>query len=257
MKKIIFSAIYLFTASFTFAQTATDFTANDCTGTSHHLFAELDAGKIIVAAFVMPCGSCAAPSLAAYNAVQSFATSNPGMVLFYLVDDAANTSCSTLSAWGTTNSMPLATSFSTASCKMSQYGTAGMPKIIVMGGTDHAVTYNLNSGVSTLGVQNAVNALLLSAGISEDAEASKFNLKVTPNPVIKDFQISYTLDAASSAKAEIFSSTGQLVYSNTEINQPAGEYKINIGENLSVEKGIYILKLTTDSTSKSIHFVIE
>ena len=57
MKKIVFSAIWLVTASFTFAQTATDFTANDCAGTSHHLFAELDAGKIIVAAFVMPCGS--------------------------------------------------------------------------------------------------------------------------------------------------------------------------------------------------------
>ena len=43
MKKIVFSAIYVFTASFTFAQTATDFTANDCAGTSHDLFAELDA----------------------------------------------------------------------------------------------------------------------------------------------------------------------------------------------------------------------
>ncbi len=257
MKKIVFSAIYVFTASFTFAQTATDFTANDCAGTSHHLFAELDAGKIIVAAFVMPCGSCASPSLAAYNAVQSFATSNPGMVLFYLVDDAANTSCSTLSAWGTTNSMPLATSFSTSSFKMSQYGTAGMPKIIVMGGTDHAVTYNLNSGVSTLGVQNAVNALLLSAGISEDLESADFNLKVTPNPVITDFQISYTLDAPSSVTAEIFSTTGQLVYSHNELNQPAGEYKMNVGENSKVEKGIYILKLTTDSKSKTIHFVIE
>ena len=257
MKKIVFSAVSIFAASFTFAQTATDFTANDCDGTSYHLFAELDAGKIIVAAFVMPCGSCASPSLAAYNAVQSFATSNPGMVSFYLVDDAANTSCSTLSTWGTTNSMPLATSFSTSSFKMSQYGTAGMPKIIVMGGTDHAVTYNLNSGVSTLGVQNAVNALLLSAGISEDLEAADFNLKVTPNPVINDFQISYTLDAPSSVTAEIFSTTGQLVYSHAEIKQPAGQYKINIGEKFSAEKGIYILKLTTDSTSKSIHFVIE
>lgn len=257
MKKLVISAISILTVSLTYAQTATDFTANDCAGTSHHLFAELDAGKIIVAAFVMPCGSCAAPSLAAYNAVQSYATSNPGTVLFYLVDDAANTSCPTLSAWGTTNAMPLATSFSTSSFVMSQYGTAGMPKIIVMGGTDHAVTYNLNSGVTTLGVQAAVDALLLNAGISENAESNAFNLKVTPNPVVKDFQLSYSLDKLSSVKAEIFSATGQLVYNTEELNQTTGDHKMNIGENVKLEKGVYILKITTDSKTETINFVVE
>ena len=256
MKKTVILGISILTASLTFAQTATDFTINDCAGTSHHLFAELDAGKIVVAAFVMPCGSCAAPSLAAYNAVQSYATSNPGKVVFYLVDDTGNTSCSTISAWGTTNAMPLATSFSSTSFVMSQYGTAGMPKIIVMGGTNHAVTYNLNSGVTTIGVQNAVNALI-SAGVSEISKTNNFNLKVTPNPVINELSYSYSIGKASNVNVEVFTLTGELMFTTTSMNQNAGEYNLTIGENLKLENGMYILKMTSDSKIETINFIVE
>ena len=101
MKKLSIAILTILCSGISFAQTtATDFTTNDCAGVSHTLFSELDAGKIIVAAFVMPCGSCSAPSLAAYNAVQSYAISNPNTVYFYLVDDAANTTCASLTSWG-------------------------------------------------------------------------------------------------------------------------------------------------------------
>ena len=56
-----------------FAQ-ATDFTTDDCNGVTHNLFDSLDAGNVIVIAWAMPCFSCIAPSLSAYSAVQSFAT---------------------------------------------------------------------------------------------------------------------------------------------------------------------------------------
>ena len=67
--------------------TATDFHVADCDGNSHHLFSELDSGKVVVIVWVMPCGPCATYALNAYAAVQTYSSSHPNRVLFYLVDD--------------------------------------------------------------------------------------------------------------------------------------------------------------------------
>jgi hypothetical protein len=256
MKKITLSLLTIFLTQISFSQTtATDFTANDCAGTSHHLFADLDAGKIVVVAFVMPCGSCIAPSQAAYAAVQSFASSNPGKVVFYITDDTGGTSCTTLNTWATTNSMPLATRFSTSSFVMSQYGTSGMPKIVVMGGADHAIVYNQNSGVTTNGVTAAINGLL-SAGVSEMITKNDFNMQVVPNPVVNDFKINYTLPQSSNVKLEIFSLTGESVFVKNEENQIQGVHSLNVEESIDLKKGMYVVKLTTDTKTETINFTV-
>ena len=258
MKKNILTVMSILTLNALFAQTtATDFTTNDCASTSHHLFAELEAGKVIVAAFVMPCGACAAPSLAAYNAVQSYATSNPNTVYFYLVDDSGNTSCTTLTNWGNTNSLTGATVFSGTDFRESDYGTSGMPKIVVIGGADHGIVYNANSGVTTQAVQTAIDGVLASAGLSNKQEATNFEMKVIPNPASSDFSFEYSLEKTSSVKIELVSLTGQVVYTQSEENQVAGEHKLNFGDKVNLEKGTYILTLVTDSKSESMNVVIE
>ena len=165
MKKYILRSLFvLFVTNVSFAQTtATDFTTNDCNGVSHNLFDSLDAGNVIVIGWVMPCGPCATYTLPAYSAVQSFATSHPGRVHFYLVDDYANTTCATLINWGNTNNMPLNTTFSSADINMLDYGTTGMPKVVVLGGDSHLIYYNENNSQPTFnGVQTAItNALTL------------------------------------------------------------------------------------------------
>lgn len=259
MKQVIisvFAAFYLLSATYS-QTTATDFTTNDCAGFSHNLFSELDAGKIIVVAFVMPCGSCAAPSLAAYNAVQSYSSSNPGTVLFYLVDDVANTSCSTLTSWGNSIPMPNATTFSSSSFTMSQYGTAGMPKIIVLGGTNHGVAYNQNSGVTTSGIQTVINNLLASASVNEDKNSKISNMKVIPNPVKGNLNIEYNLDNTTSVQIEIFSVTGELVFETKDNNQIPGNHKLTIDDNIKLDNGMYIFKLTTNSETEAINFIVE
>ena len=89
------------------AQTATNFTEEDCNSNSHTLFDELDEGKIIVIAWVMPCGSCSYFGSHAYDAVQTFTETHPGKVEFYLTDDYANTSCSNISSWGNANNIQI------------------------------------------------------------------------------------------------------------------------------------------------------
>lgn len=56
MKKLLLAFSQLLLSGFmAFGQTtATDFTVNDCGGTSHNLFTELDAGKVIVLCWPMP-----------------------------------------------------------------------------------------------------------------------------------------------------------------------------------------------------------
>jgi hypothetical protein len=97
---------------------ATDFTALDCDGVSHHLFSELDSGKVIVIAWVMPCVPCGSIALDAYTASLGYTNSNPGRLTFYLVDDFANTDCQSLFAWANNFGMGNCTRFSDPSIDM-------------------------------------------------------------------------------------------------------------------------------------------
>jgi hypothetical protein len=167
MKKILLiNALVCFSVGIVFAQTtATDFTTNDCNGVSHNLFSELDAGNVIVISWVMPCFGCIAPSLEAYYAVQSFATSHPGRVHFYIASDDGLDPCSSFINWGSNNNMPLNTTFNSVDTipNMYDYGAPGMPKVVVLGGASHLIYYNENNAQPTFnGVQTAItNALTL------------------------------------------------------------------------------------------------
>lgn len=257
IKKITFAALALITGvNMTIAQTtATDFTANDCVGVPHNLFTELDAGKIIVIAWVMPCGSCAAPSLAAYNAVQTFASSNPNTVYFYLVDDVANTSCASLTTWGNSNGMPDATKFSNATISMSDYGAPGMPKIVVMGGSNHSVTYNLNSGVTQTGVQNAISDLLASLSASELTTETNGEAIVVPNPVNGDFTVEYQMENVQLETIEIVNALGQVVYTTEHKAVGTGVQTVKFGSEIKLEKGLYTVRISNSSETQTTNFV--
>ncbi len=130
-----------------------------------------------------------------------------------------------------------------------------MPKIVVLGGTDHAVVYNQNSGVTTNNVTAAINGLI-AAGIEDVKEGKLFNMQVIPNPVVNDFKFNYTLDKTSTVKIEIFALTGSLVYDENEENQIQGAQSTSISDNGNLKKGMSILKLTTERRSENIQFTI-
>ncbi len=149
---------YVANANGTSGPTATDFNVLDCDGNSHHLYGELDAGKIIVIAWIMPCTSCINDPLNAHTIVQTYAASHPGRVVMYIADDYANSPCSTITGWSNFYGMTNSTKFSDPAITMSDYGVDGMPKIVVLGGSDHKVYYNENS--SSVGVDTAIDQAL-------------------------------------------------------------------------------------------------
>jgi len=250
--------VLFFSIGISFGQTnATDFTADDCDGNTHNLFTELDSGKIIVIAWVMPCAPCGTYSLPAYVSALSYSSSHPGKVLFYMADDFGTTSCGDLSAFATTYQITDCTIFSDATIKMTDYGTNGMPKVVVLGGTDHKVYYNEKEGsISTQGVDAAIDeALGLSNGITENTNI-KLKLSSFPNPANDVLNVSYELDRASELIFEVLNISGANV-----IRTKSKEYK---GPGIQTSEidvsglsgGAYFLKITTVFGSEMIMFTV-
>ena len=252
MKKTFLLAFAGLLSIFGFAQTATNFTVNDCAATSHTLFTELDAGKVVVLCWVMPCGMCVAGAKAAYNVVQGYQSTNPGKVVFYLADDLANTTCSSLSNWATTNAITNSTKFSNAAISMSNYGGAPsgmMAKTVVICGTNHSVVYNVNGTPSSTAMKSAIDGCL-ATGIADPVNEIA-TLQVFPNPADNSTGMSYSLSNASDVKIEIYNVLGEKVKSIFSGQQTAGEYHVNVNC-AELHNGIYFVKLAAGETEKTV-----
>ncbi len=233
---------------------ATDFTTDDCNGITHNLFDSLDAGNVIVIAWVMPCGPCVTYSLPAYSAVQSFNTSHPNQVDFYLVDDYANTTCPSLINWGIANNMSLNTTFSSADISMTDYGTPGMPKVVVLGGQNHHIYFNENENkINFLDVQTAINNALNDLTSFTSDLSYGFALDVFPNPVKDIVQVSYFLDRNEEVVFEIIDLSGKIMKTINTFNH-IGNHTIDFHIS-ELEPSHYIFKMSTSERVESLMFL--
>jgi hypothetical protein len=244
MKKPLLLSVSLLMSSLLFSQTtATDFTVNDCDGDSHTLFTELDSGKVVVICWVMPCGGCVSAALTAYNVAQSYESTDPGKVLYYLVDDYANTSCSSVSSWGTSNvGENITAAFSDSDIDMNDYGSTGMPKVVVVGGPSHTIYYNKNSSVSSTDMQTAIESgLAETSGIKSNANNPN-SLSIFPNPSSKNIYFNYSLDKSKNIKIDIYNMLGENIYSYNLGIQNAGKHQFEINT-ADLNDGFYFLTI--------------
>lgn len=244
MKRIILTSLLSITAftAINAQTTATNWTATDCNSTSHTLFNELDNGKIVVMVWVMPCGACVGGASAAFNAVQSFASSHPGKVVYYIADDLGDATCSDLNTWITSSSIgdiSKMTVFGNSGnvIKESDFGGTGMPHVVVMGGTDHKIYYNKKNGATNdlAGIKGAINAALTPAGISAIENAVGFS--ISPNPVSATFTVNY---AKPVENVKVLSVSGQVI---KEANFTGGAINPSI-DLAGVAAGIYSVTIT-------------
>jgi hypothetical protein len=237
------------------AQTAVNFNCNDCAGNNHDLFTELDAGKVIVISWVMPCGTCIGPTITASNIVQSYAGSNPGQVFLYVVDDYANTNCTSLGSWCTNNGIT-ATTFSNAAIDMLDYNsTPGMPKIVVLGGTSHSVYFNAVNAAAgdPVAIQSAIDSALVT-GVNETQQAFE-QVNLFPNPAGDLSLLSFTVSKPAESTIDIYDQLGQRVsnvYSGTLL---PGEHSIplNIGD---LAAGIYFVQINDAENCSMVRLVV-
>lgn len=255
MKKTLLTAISGLFTILGFAQTtATDFTANDCGGTSHTLFTELNAGNVIVITWVMPCSSCITGAKNAGTAVNSFASSHPGRVKTYIVDDTGNSTCSDLTSWESSNSIttPNATFANSGNAiKMTDYGATGMPKIVVLGGPSHTVYYNVANAGSSSAIQTAINnALNAMTGVT-DISNQISSVASYPNPSSTLTSISYSLETPGDVNIEIYNLIGKNIKTIFSGNENTGDHKISF-DSSSLDNGIYLVKIIAGRTEKTI-----
>ena len=262
MKKtlMIITAI-LTTLGFAFAQTttATDFTTDDCNGVSHNLFSELDAGNVIVISWVMPCAGCVAPSLEAYYAVQSFNTSHAGRVHFYIASDDGQDACSSFNNWGADNDMPLNTTFNSEDLDMEDYDTPGMPKVVVLGGSQHTIFYNQNPNSLTptfSGVQNAIVDALAAPLAIDQSLINKFEISTYPNPVNNVLNITYSKIQAIRINFSIVDILGKVVLSSEENLSYSINPSIKSINVSALNNGNYFLEISSESILESIPFLV-
>lgn len=239
------------------AQTATNFTCNDCSGVNHDLFTELNSGKVIVLDWVMPCASCVGPSVTAYNMVQGYQSSHPSQVYFYMADDYANTACPSLNSWANgINILESAWSrrFVNAGIDMYDYGSPGMPKIVVLGGVNHTIFYNANNTVNATAMQNAINLALSSTGIATP-EPVAAALKVQPNPVSEETIIQFGLNKQSAVTIDLYDMKGKKVREVMNTTLAAGEQKITLDVR-KLAKGTYLVHLKAGDRNNFVNMVV-
>lgn len=255
MKKI-FTAFSIAATIIAGAQTtATNFTCNDCQGNSHDLFTELDTGCVVVIDWVMPCNTCIPPSVTAYNIVQSYQSTYPGRVKFYVVDDYANTTCVSLTNWTITNNMPGTTTFSNASISMTDYGSAGMPKIVVLGGEYHKVYYNQNGAGSSTLLQAAIDSALGETGFQETG-AEQNSLSAYPVPASNSVSLNFTSDVSGDAIVNIYGVDGKVVRPAEQKSVAQGNNRIEIST-AELAAGIYSVVVSVGDRVMQTSVVIE
>jgi len=237
MKKIFFTlaaAGSLFAAQ---AQTAVDFTATDCGGSSHNLYTELNAGKIVVLTWVMPCSMCVSGGNAAQNAVQSFSTTNPGKVLFWMIDDLGDTPCASLTSWAISNGISKATMFENTGNAISEsnFGGSGMPHVVVIS-PDKTILYNQKNGNANdqTGITNAIAQGLTATGISQ---IDPRQISIAPNPALTEVKLSY---GVAIKEVTVLTVSGQVVMNE---HFPSGKMNPSVSVS-SLTPGMYEIVIT-------------
>lgn len=255
MREGVLTALMALASLLGTAQTATNFSCNDCKGDPYDLFSKLDSGKVVVICWVMPCLTCVGGSLTTYNVVQSYESTHPGTVKMFLCDDFGNTSCPSLNGWAAANNLINTVRFSNTAINMADYGSYGMPKVVVLGGTAHTVFFDANDVIDPTGLQNAINAALVVAGVEEHANGATA-LSVFPNPAGPSATVKFTLPAAAGITMELFNLAGKRLETAYNGKLPAGGHEVPI-HLAGLAAGTYLLKLSDGTTARYTNLIKE
>jgi hypothetical protein len=261
-KKILLSLAILFGAFNLKAQPTTpvDFSIIDCNGNPHHLFSDLDAGKVVIMEYFMTsCAGCVIAGDALEPMKAALLAKFPGKIKSY--DFAFNNTynCATVNNWVTTNGYSAVPSDSGA-YQVAYYGGMGMPTIVIAAGvgSDHKLLLDPYVGFDnndTIAMANAIRSFLTGSGIVESL--NPFNaVDVFPVPSNNQLNLAIDLKSKSNVRVELIDFTGRLV--TTLVNENILQGKTNkVFDTNNYAEGNYILKISTDNSiqSKKINII--
>ena len=144
------------------------------------------------------------------------------------------------------------TVFSSSAISMSDYGSNGMPKVVVLG-CDAGVYYNQNDNqIDYNSVRSSIeNALCSSTDFSEQI-TNTFSLSIFPNPTKGRLSISYVLDNSDRRRLEIVNVLGDILLrydDNLYYSSGLNKETIDIS---GLNTGVYFLNFYSGSNFKSL-----
>jgi hypothetical protein len=161
--RLLFILLSVLTLNDAFSQPiAMDFSTNDCMGTNHHLFGEMDAGKVVILDFVMlNCAPCIVATNALSEIVSGYEASHPGRVRIYSFGFLNSYTCEQMTAWQNSNKYEHSV-FSGGEEQVAYYGGMGMPTIVVIGTNEHNVFFKTVGYSATLDdkIRTAIDSAL-------------------------------------------------------------------------------------------------
>jgi hypothetical protein len=139
---------------------------------------------------------------------------------------------------------------------MSDYGTDGMPKVVVVGGASHRVYYNANNTVNGFALRDSILSALNAGttGITE-AGGKLSNPAILPNPASENIEFTFSLRRKSDLQVTIHDLTGKVVSSASYFNLPAGENRIPFRIS-DIPEGIYYSRLRSGNNTVTVKLVI-
>ncbi|MBI3233206.1 MAG: T9SS type A sorting domain-containing protein [Bacteroidetes bacterium] len=215
MKKlIIYSVALMFVCSISKAQeTAMQLSGTDCNGVSHDLFADLDAGKVVLLHFFMPnCSSCPPPALKIQAMANNIMASHPGMIKGYAMPFQNSTTCEYTSSWVSSNGLSLYAPFDKGATQVAYYGGFGMPTVVLLGGKDHKIlfsTLSFSTSDTTI-MREKIMEVLTSTGVNE-LPSSVSSFSVFPNPTADNVSITLELKELTKLFVDITDLAGKQV----------------------------------------------
>jgi hypothetical protein len=179
--------------------TAYDFTMNDCNGTMHHLFSELDSGNVVVMEFFMlSCSPCIVAGHALDGMIVPLKNKYGQKVRFYQIGFTNSYTCTQIQSWVSTNGFATSVSFDSGAVQVAYYGGMGMPTIAVVGGKNHDVLFtslDFKPTTDTATISKAIHTFFEPTGILTN-ELMVTSVSVFPNPASHAVSISLTVEKA-------------------------------------------------------------
>ena len=215
-KSILTTIALMFVITISKAQTTgMQFSGKDCNGNSVDLFADLDAGKVVILHFFMPsCGSCPPPAQKIQAMANNINKMHPGKVKGYAFPFQNSTTCSYAASWVSSNNLgTLYTAMDSGAAQVAHYGGFGMPTVVVLGGTDHKVLYStLSFSTSdTTEMRNKILAQITGTTGISDLPSSVNAFSIFPNPATDNVSINLDLKEGSNICIDIIDISGKQV----------------------------------------------
>lgn len=251
--QIVFSFILLAMVLPVKSQTvAMDFNQEECNGPSHHLYSELDEGKVIILGFVMlNCVPCIVGTKALDDIQNSYAESHPDRVMLYSCGFIDSYNCDQMLAWKSNNNFthPI---FTGGEQQVDYYGGMGMPTIVVIGSNDHKVYFKSAGYTPELDeeIKAAIDSALLydPIGIEEKFGTDRFN--AFPTMFTDKFHVD-TDNVPAGSEAVLYNASGRKL--KTLLVPASGRITVS-GTGLA--RGLYFIRLQSASaTSSSIRLI--